>query len=125
MFFILSSIRIRYTYVSMMKFLIILCAWIGCLLPYLSSSKQQLISHQLSKPLAWSAFTLLQGLAIVGLAKFYGTIAACLIWLMLVTCMWVGLTLLASHLSQRLLLVGTLGVCFFSLVTLCGINYVA
>ncbi len=108
-----------------MKLFVTLVVWTGCLLPYLASSRQQLLASKLPRFLSWCGFTLLQAIAIYGLGTLYSTLISGLIVLMLVMCMWVGLILVASHLSGRLLLVSTIGLAFFSAVTLTGMNHVA
>lgn len=108
-----------------MKLLIVLFIWTGCLLPYLASSRQQLIPKKLPKLAAWLAFTVLQVIASWGLSYFYQPMAACLIVLMLVMCMWIVITIISSHLSSRLLLVCSIAVVFFSMITLTGVGHVA
>lgn len=110
---------------TFMKLLMILPVWTGCLLPYLASSRQQLLLAKLPKVPAWIGFCLLQVFAIWGLSSFYGTMAASLIVLMLVMCMWIGLVLLASHLARRLMILCIIAIGFFSLIALSGIAYVA
>lgn len=108
-----------------MKILIVLLIWTGCLLLYLTSSKQQLLNTYFPKLFAWLGFVLFQGLAVYYLSRFFDPITTGLIWLMLLMCIWIGLTLIASHLTSRICLVSTLGISFFSLIMLLGANYVA
>lgn len=108
-----------------MKILIVLLIWAGCLLPYLASTRQQLLPVQVPKAVAWAGFCILQLLAVFGFSYFYDAIAASLIVLMFVMCMWVGLTIVAAHLSRRLVLVCTIAIVFFSLITLTGVGHVA
>ena len=108
-----------------MKLLLVLVIWLGCLLPYLSSARQQLINTSIPRLPAWIAFIILQSLAAYGLSYFYTPLVTGLIILMLVMCMWIGFVLIAAHLSKRLLLVCTLTAGFFCLIFLTGITYVA
>ena len=108
-----------------MKLLITLTAWLGCLLPYLASQRQQLLAHPIPKTLAWLGFVISHAIAYWGLLAFFDPITAGLVWLMLLSCMWVAVILLASHMTQRALLVSVIAVVVFSLILVSGGNHVA
>ncbi|WDE06098.1 hypothetical protein SG34_003980 [Thalassomonas viridans] len=119
-----------------MSFLSITLLWAGCLLPYLSSEKQQLIDKPLSKALGWSGFVLALIGALVLQAQQQGYLVASISILAAVMCMWTVLVLAAPYISKRrilissdvekrLVLASSLGIAFFSLIAMTGSFHVA
>lgn len=92
----------------------------ACLSTYMASTRQRLLSSPLNKQLAWIVFVLLQLASTVLLANIYGLIAAALLILMMVMCLWTALVLASAHLSGHPLLVWTLTLTLFSLIMVTG-----
>ncbi|WDE12564.1 hypothetical protein [Thalassomonas haliotis] len=119
-----------------MSFLSISLLWVGCLLPYLCSPKQQLIDKPLPKVLGWSGFVLALAWTLVQMAQQQGYLVASIFVLASVMCMWTALVLVSphiakrlalvsSHIEKRLVLVSSLGIAFFSLIAMTGSYHVA
>lgn len=103
-----------------LKILAVALSWSGCLLPYLAARKQWLLSRSLPRGLSWTAFCILQLLAITALSAVYGVTIAALITLMLVMCSWSALVLAAGHMQGRPALLSALAVAVLSVIMVVG-----
>ncbi|WP_220738175.1 hypothetical protein [Shewanella sp. c952] len=99
-----------------------LLLWFSCYFSYLSSNKQQLISHSISKTFAWSGFVIAVVLATSLFTSQYGFIVAMLITMLLVMAMWLTLVVISAYANYRSVLVFSLGVSVFSGIFLLGVN---
>lgn len=111
--------------VVFMAFISIFALWVGCSLSYLSSPKQKLIKSKLKNHVAWGGFFCSLIISIIGFGQIYSYLISSLITLVLVMCMWTTLVLVSSHLTERLILVFSLGITVFFLIALTGANDVA
>lgn len=92
----------------------------GCLLAYLASPRQRLLSRPVAHRPAWALFAASQVLAGAMLATIYPPVSAILLLLTLVMCLWLALVLASAHLAGRPLLVGSMGLVLFSLIMVSG-----
>ena len=99
-----------------------LLLWFSCCFSYLSSNKQQLISHSISKTFAWSGFVIAVVLATSLFTSQYGFIVAMLITMLLIMAMWLTLVVISAYANYRSVLVFSLGVSVFSSIFLLGVH---
>lgn len=112
-------------YLSWVVFMVIvgtLLLWFSCYFSYLSSNKQQLISHSISKTFAWSGFVIAVVLATSLFTSQYGFIVAMLITMLLIMAMWLTLVVISAYANYRSVLVFSLGVSVFSSIFLLGVH---
>lgn len=103
-----------------MKLLVVLMVWLGCLAPYLASKQNRLSQSHLPKSLAWVFFSVLQIAAVSLLQAPYGFASANLIVLTLLMCMWPVLVFSAPYFKQRTLLLSSVALSIFALISATG-----
>ena len=111
-------LRVKHCMIFLGTFLI----WIGCLVSYLSSSKQKLNEKIMGKLPSWSTFIACLLLAIYSFSYHYGVVVAVLMTLLLVMAMWLFLVIFSSHKNNKVMLVSTFGFSLFSGILVLGVR---
>lgn len=105
-----------------MVFLGVSFLWLGCLISYLSSNKQNLNKNNISKFPAWLLFSISLFLATYCFTYRYGLMVSVLNTVLLVMAMWLLLVIFSAHINHKLVLVGTVGMSVFTSIFLIGIK---